>query len=134
MAVPRGRERGESPAALAMAQARFARGDFTEARELYSAFIGQCASHRSKCSPEDLATAYNNRGQTKYFSVDFYEAMDDYTSAIEILPNFEVPYYNRGLIRYRLDDTSQVPELCYPAPLCKERTCSLLHKLFHKGL
>lgn len=49
-----------------------------------------------------MATAYNNRGQTKYFSVDFYEAMDDYTSAIEILPNFEVPYYNRGLIRYRL--------------------------------
>lgn len=49
-----------------------------------------------------MATAYNNRGQTKYFSVDFYEAMDDYTSAIEILPSFEVPYYNRGLIRYRL--------------------------------
>lgn len=62
----------------------------------------QCREGGSKCSPEDLATAYNNRGQTKYFSVDFYEAMDDYTSAIEILPNFEVPYYNRGLIRYRL--------------------------------
>ncbi|XP_011826811.1 PREDICTED: tetratricopeptide repeat protein 32 isoform X2 [Mandrillus leucophaeus] len=56
----------------------------------------------SKCSPEDLATAYNNRGQIKYFRVDFYEAMDDYTSAIEVQPNFEVPYYNRGLILYRL--------------------------------
>ncbi|XP_021058244.1 tetratricopeptide repeat protein 32 [Mus pahari] len=102
MAVRPGREGGESAAALAMAQARFARGEFAEAGELYSAFIGQCARHGSKCSPEDLATAYNNRGQTKYFSVDFYEAMDDYTSAIEILPSFEVPYYNRGLIRYRL--------------------------------
>ncbi|XP_034369703.1 tetratricopeptide repeat protein 32 isoform X1 [Arvicanthis niloticus] len=102
MAVRPGREGGESPAALAMAQARFARGEFAEAQVLYSAFIGQCLSHGSECSPEDLATAYNNRGQTKYFSVDFYEAMDDYTSAIEILPNFEVPYYNRGLIRYRL--------------------------------
>nr|XP_021521162.1 tetratricopeptide repeat protein 32-like [Aotus nancymaae] len=55
-----------------------------------------------KLSPEDLATAYNNRGQIKYFRVDFYEAMDDYTSAIEVQPNFEVPYYNRGLILYRL--------------------------------
>ncbi|OBS57898.1 hypothetical protein A6R68_10974 [Neotoma lepida] len=102
MAGPPGRESREGPAALALAQARFATGDFAEAQALYSAFIGQCASRGSKCSPEDLATAYNNRGQTKYFSVDFYEAMDDYTSAIEILPNFEVPYYNRGLIRYRL--------------------------------
>nr|XP_020753957.1 tetratricopeptide repeat protein 32 isoform X2 [Odocoileus virginianus texanus] len=55
-----------------------------------------------KCSPEDLATAFNNRGQIKYFRVDFYEAMDDYTSAIEVQPSFEVPYYNRGLILYRL--------------------------------
>ncbi|XP_006981513.1 tetratricopeptide repeat protein 32 [Peromyscus maniculatus bairdii] len=103
MAGPRGREESrEGPAALALAQARFARGDFAEAQALYSAFIGQCGSRGGKCSPEDLATAYNNRGQTKYFSVEFYEAMDDYTSAIEILPNFEVPYYNRGLIRYRL--------------------------------
>ncbi|KFO22214.1 Tetratricopeptide repeat protein 32, partial [Fukomys damarensis] len=56
----------------------------------------------SKCSPEDLATAYNNRGQIKYFRVDFYKAMDDYTSAIEVQPSFEIPYYNRGLILYRL--------------------------------
>lgn len=45
MAARPGREGGESPAALAMAQARFARGEFAEAQELYSAFIGQCASH-----------------------------------------------------------------------------------------
>lgn len=49
-----------------------------------------------------MATAYNNRGQIKYFRVDFYEAMEDYTSAIRIQPDFEVPYYNRGLILYRL--------------------------------
>ncbi|XP_078503872.1 tetratricopeptide repeat protein 32 isoform X2 [Lissotriton helveticus] len=54
------------------------------------------------CSADELAMAYNNRGQIKYFRVDFYEAMDDYTKAIESKPNFEVPYYNRGLIRYRL--------------------------------
>ncbi|KAL1783596.1 Tetratricopeptide repeat 32 [Sigmodon hispidus] len=102
MAEPLDRQSREGPAVLERAQARFARGEFAEAQALYSVFIGQCANLGSKCSPEDLATAYNNRGQTKYFSVDFYEAMDDYTSAIEILPDFEVPYYNRGLIRYRL--------------------------------
>ncbi|XP_075454541.1 tetratricopeptide repeat protein 32 isoform X2 [Ascaphus truei] len=56
----------------------------------------------SKCSIEDLAIAFNNRGQIKYFRVDFYEAMDDYTEAIRVNPNFEVPYYNRGVILYRL--------------------------------
>lgn len=49
-----------------------------------------------------MANAYNNRGQIKYLRVDFYEAMDDYTLAIEHKEDFEVPYYNRGLIKYRL--------------------------------
>jgi len=54
------------------------------------------------CNARDLAIAYNNRGQVKYLRVDFYEAMDDYTSAIQINSQFEVPLYNRGLVRYRL--------------------------------
>ncbi|KAG3267632.1 tetratricopeptide repeat domain 32 [Ictidomys tridecemlineatus] len=94
---------------LALAQAHFDKGEYAEAEALYSAYIrqGACAAPvgarlGSKCIPEDLATAYNNRGQIKYLRVDFFEAMDDYTSAIEIQPNFEVPYYNRGLILYRL--------------------------------
>ncbi|KAG9494626.1 hypothetical protein GDO78_002130 [Eleutherodactylus coqui] len=28
--------------------------------------------------------------------------MDDYTDAIRVNPKFEVPYYNRGVILYRL--------------------------------
>ncbi|XP_032209123.1 tetratricopeptide repeat protein 32 [Mustela erminea] len=99
----------QSHATLALAQAHFEKGDYAEAEALYSAFIRQCAcagsvgaAPGSKCSPEDLATAYNNRGQIKYFRVDFYEAMEDYTSAIQVQPTFEVPYYNRGLILYRL--------------------------------
>ncbi|KAL7988077.1 hypothetical protein Chor_006996, partial [Crotalus horridus] len=56
----------------------------------------------SKYLCHDLATALNNRGQIKYFRVEFYEAMDDYTSAIQAQPDFEIPYYNRGLILYRL--------------------------------
>ncbi|CAI9546106.1 unnamed protein product [Staurois parvus] len=71
------------------------------AEDLYGRFIDDCTQNR-KCSSEDLATAYNNRGQIKYFRVDFYEAMDDYTEALRVSPNFEVSYYNRGLILYRL--------------------------------
>ncbi|XP_069881146.1 tetratricopeptide repeat protein 32 [Dipodomys merriami] len=105
-----GRPGHEAQTALALAQAHFDKGEFAEAEALYSAYILQCARSApaagecggSKCSPEDLATAYNNRGQIKYFRVDFYEAMDDYTAAIGVQPNFEVPYYNRGLILYRL--------------------------------
>ncbi|XP_051830062.1 tetratricopeptide repeat protein 32 isoform X3 [Antechinus flavipes] len=55
-------------------------------------------------SPEDLATAYNNRGQIKYLRVDFYEAVDDYTAAIAARPHYEIPYYNRGLIFYRMGE------------------------------
>lgn len=99
----------ESDATLARAQARFEKGDYEEAEALYSAYIRQCAGAApgeaapgSKCHPKDLATAYNNRGQIKYFRVDFDDAMDDYTAAIKVQPDFEVPYYNRGLILYRL--------------------------------
>ncbi|KAM8776423.1 tetratricopeptide repeat protein 32 [Rhynchonycteris naso] len=99
----------DSHATLAFAEAHFKKGEYAEAETLYSAYIRQCAGAasvealpRSECSPEDLATAYNNRGQIKYFRVDFYEAMGDYTSAIEVQASFEVPYYNRGLILYRL--------------------------------
>ncbi|XP_027793662.2 tetratricopeptide repeat protein 32 isoform X1 [Marmota flaviventris] len=98
-----------SHATLALAQAHFDKGEYAEAEALYSAYIRQGAGAApvgahpgSKCIPEDLATAYNNRGQIKYLKVDFFEAMDDYTSAIEVQPSFEVPYYNRGLILYRL--------------------------------
>ncbi|NXF34786.1 TTC32 protein, partial [Nyctibius bracteatus] len=49
-----------------------------------------------------LATALNDRGQIKYFRVEFAAAMEDYTAAIECQPAFEVPYYNRGLVLYRL--------------------------------
>ncbi|XP_027711432.1 tetratricopeptide repeat protein 32 isoform X1 [Vombatus ursinus] len=64
--------------------------------------MGKPGFVRSPGSPEDLATAYNNRGQIKYLRVDFHEAVDDYSAAIQTLPHFEVPYYNRGLIFYRM--------------------------------
>ncbi|NWI99717.1 TTC32 protein, partial [Crypturellus undulatus] len=50
----------------------------------------------------DLATALNNRGHLKYLRVEFAAAMEDYAAAIASQPDFEVPYYNRGLVLYRL--------------------------------
>ncbi|XP_020823125.1 tetratricopeptide repeat protein 32 [Phascolarctos cinereus] len=100
---PRG---GDGP--LAEAHAHFRSGEHDEAEALYSAYIRQCvcaaggARAGPPYSPEDLATAYNNRGQIRYLRVDFYEAVDDYSAAIQTLPHFEVPYYNRGLIYYRM--------------------------------
>ncbi|KAF4071098.1 hypothetical protein AMELA_G00281050 [Ameiurus melas] len=71
------------------------------AEELYTEFIDTCTASGEGDS-NDLAVAYNNRGQVKYFRVDFYEAMEDYSAAIKANRQFEVAYYNRGLIRYRL--------------------------------
>ncbi|XP_061478639.1 tetratricopeptide repeat protein 32 isoform X2 [Rhineura floridana] len=88
---------------LSAAHAQFRDQRFEKAEELYSRYVEHCAcSGKSRQSCHDLATAFNNKGQIKYLRVDFYEAMDDFTSAIEVQPDFEVPYYNRGLILYRL--------------------------------
>ncbi|XP_067400828.1 tetratricopeptide repeat protein 32 [Emydura macquarii macquarii] len=99
----------EAAELLSAAQARFREQRFEAAEELYSRFIahvagspaGSLAGTRKRLA-RDLATAFNDRGQIRYLRVDFYEAMDDYTSAIRAQPEFEVPYYNRGLILYRL--------------------------------
>ncbi|KAK1796107.1 hypothetical protein P4O66_009196 [Electrophorus voltai] len=86
---------------LNKAHDEFNSNNFKHAEELYTEFINLC-TNSSAFDAKDLAVAYNNRGQVKYFRVDFYEAMDDYSAAIKANGQFEVPYYNRGLIRYRL--------------------------------
>uniref|UniRef100_A0A1A7WUT4 Tetratricopeptide repeat domain 32 n=1 Tax=Iconisemion striatum TaxID=60296 RepID=A0A1A7WUT4_9TELE len=83
------------------ANSEFNKRCYDRAEELYSKFISSCSQPR-ECEASRLAAAYNNRGQIKYFRVDFYEAMEDYTSAIKADSQFAVPFYNRGLIRYRL--------------------------------
>ncbi|XP_061207208.1 tetratricopeptide repeat protein 32 isoform X1 [Neopsephotus bourkii] len=123
----RERERaGGATELLAAAQAQLAARRLAEAEELYSRFIahgagpgyvsgrrlwvcgtgdpscrnGCCLSPRS--ADHHLATALNDRGHIKYLRVEFAAAMEDYTAAIECQPGFEVPYYNRGLVLYRL--------------------------------
>ncbi|KAG7222704.1 hypothetical protein INR49_026313, partial [Caranx melampygus] len=88
---------------LQLANSEFKRKNFPEAEELYTQFISSCLKSRA-CEAGDLATAYNNRGQIKYLRVDFHEAVEDYSSAIEADSQFEIPFYNRGLIHYRLGD------------------------------
>ncbi|XP_069584235.1 tetratricopeptide repeat protein 32 isoform X1 [Ranitomeya imitator] len=89
------------PGLLNTANAELEQRHLEAAEELYDKVIERCQQDR-RCSMEELSVAYNNRGQIKYFRVDFYEAMDDYTAAIRLNPKFEVPFYNRGLILYRL--------------------------------
>ncbi|XP_074438018.1 tetratricopeptide repeat protein 32 isoform X3 [Larus michahellis] len=90
---------GEAAELLSAAQAHLSARRLSAAEELYSRFIdrGPAAG-----TGRDLATALNNRGQIKYFRVEFAAAMEDYTAAIQCQPGFEVPYYNRGLVLYRL--------------------------------
>lgn len=86
---------------LQRAHTEFNLRNFQQAEQLYSCFISHCL-HHSGCDAADLATAFNNRGQIRYFGVDFTEAIEDYSSAIRTQGHFEVPHYNRGLIHYRL--------------------------------
>ena len=64
------------------------------------------------CEPTKLSTAYNNRGQIRYLRVDFDEAVEDYTSAVQAYSQFEIPFYNRGLVHYRLGKDSKRYNIC----------------------
>ncbi|XP_026196570.1 tetratricopeptide repeat protein 32 [Anabas testudineus] len=86
---------------LEHAHSEFKKQNHKQAEELYTKFISSCSQSRD-CEAINVATAYNNRGQIKYLRVDFYEAIEDYTSAIQADSHFEIPLYNRGLIHYRL--------------------------------
>ncbi|XP_059212587.1 tetratricopeptide repeat protein 32 [Centropristis striata] len=86
---------------LENAHSEFKRQNFKRAEELYTTFISSCLQSR-ECAASSLAAAYNNRGQIKYFRVDFHEAVEDYSCAIHADSGLETPFYNRGLIHYRL--------------------------------
>ena len=45
---------------------------------------------------------YNNEGLRKYKQVDFDDAIDDYTKAIELDPRLAAAWFNRGTVLYRL--------------------------------
>ncbi|XP_068216783.1 uncharacterized protein [Palaemon carinicauda] len=68
-----------------------------------------------KCSQSSdwywcLATAYNNRGHSKYMQVAFDEALEDYNLAIKYHPMLAIAYYNRATIHYRLCQSYEVGE------------------------
>jgi tetratricopeptide (TPR) repeat protein/S1-C subfamily serine protease len=50
------------------------------------------------------AAFYNNRGNVRDDLGDKPGAIDDYTQAIKINPNYAQAYYNRGIVRYDLGD------------------------------
>lgn len=53
---------------------------------------------------DELAEAYNTRGQVKYLWVDFNGAVEDYSAALKYSPDFAIAYYNRGQIHYRMGE------------------------------
>ena len=76
----------------------FSNGRLDEAFKLYTKLIEENSGY------ENLAKAFNNRGQIKYLRVDFDEAIEDYTNAIKLDNSYAVAYYNRGQIHYRLGE------------------------------
>lgn len=68
------------------------RGKFIEAIGLYNRALAIRAT----------STVYNNRGMSYYGIGDFAQAMQDFTSAIAINPDYAEPYNNRGVVYSRL--------------------------------
>jgi tetratricopeptide (TPR) repeat protein len=50
------------------------------------------------------AESFFQRGEQRYWKDDFRGAIDNYTQAIRLNPNFAYAYINRGLCRFQLKD------------------------------
>ena len=58
----------------------------------------------SNLSSFDLSIAYYNRARNNEFMNNFNEALNDFSKAIDIKPDFKSAYTNRGTIKYSLED------------------------------
>ena len=77
------------------------KGELDESFKLFTQFIDD---PESPTHPEELTDSYNSRGHIRYLWVDFDDAINDYTAAIERNPNLAVAHYNRGQVHYRLGE------------------------------
>ena len=81
----------------------FKNKNYTAAESQYTAIIDKYWNNcDDKFIKEVVCKALNNRGQIKYLRVDFNEAIEDYSKALQLNDMSEVVLYNRGLIHYRL--------------------------------
>ena len=79
-------------------------GRYKEAEDLYSAFIDVLIRPSQNEDTSLMPAALNERGHTKYLQVDFNGAVEDYSTAIILKPDFSLALYNRGQIFYRLGE------------------------------
>jgi Flp pilus assembly protein TadD len=76
------------------------RGQFLEAIGLYNRAL----------AIRPTSTIYNNRGMSYYGIGDFAQALQDFTSAIAMNPDYAEPYNNRGVVYSRLGLHAQALE------------------------
>jgi len=58
----------------------------------------------------DKAIAYNNRGNAKFWNSDYDGAIVDYTSSIELKPDYADAFYNRANANERLGKTKKAAD------------------------
>ena len=84
------------------AESRASAGDSHGAERLFGELIEKFSAEEGSETRHLVALSYNNRGQIKYLRVDFNEAVQDYSRAVEMDRELAVAYYNRGQIHYRV--------------------------------
>jgi len=63
----------------------------------------KAASHASELNPNDPRN-FNIMGITLFYLGNYEQALNAYTRAIALNPSYAVAYYNRGLLRYEIND------------------------------
>ena len=53
---------------------------------------------------DDIPLAYQNRGSAKFFQKDYSGALNDYTKAIKLFPEYSEAYFSIGTVKDKLQD------------------------------
>ena len=76
----------------------------THLQDYDDAILGYSKLLNFQPSESRQSFSYVDRGQVKVFSKDFKGAIDDYTKAIRINPDYSLSYYERGNVKYEIGD------------------------------
>lgn len=63
----------------------------------------KAATHAAELNPSDPKN-FNIMGITLFYLGNYEQALNAYTRAIALNPSYAVAYYNRGLLRYEIND------------------------------
>jgi len=90
--------------ALALGSESYETGQYEEAVRAYTHALYLCKEHHLPIDNEGLLTLHTNRGISLSSMRRYQQALEDFTQAIELLPDWDELHYNRGACHIELGE------------------------------